>query len=72
MVSNKDLHMELFDKLDQQFANHLLVNDNERIIFSGRFGQGKTTFLTEFFKKRKTNKSFLRMIVNTMLFTYFQ
>lgn len=28
-------------------------NSNERILFSGNFGTGKTTFLTEYFEKRK-------------------
>lgn len=50
--------MELFDKLDKQFAEHLLVNGNERIVFSGRFGQGKTTFLTEFFKQENQQELF--------------
>ncbi len=34
----------------EQFYNHLTTPNNSRIIFSGKFGIGKTTFLQEFFK----------------------
>lgn len=33
-----------------QFRNHLKLEDNDRIIFSGQFGIGKTTFLKQFKK----------------------
>jgi len=35
-----------------KFENHLLDADNHRIIFSGPFGSGKTTFLKEFFDNK--------------------
>ncbi|KPM47478.1 P-loop NTPase fold protein [Jiulongibacter sediminis] len=34
----------------KEFTNHLLLPENERILFSGIFGIGKTTFLNEYFK----------------------
>lgn len=34
-----------------EFLTHLQFEDNFRILFSGIFGSGKTTFLKEFFKK---------------------
>lgn len=34
-----------------EFDKHLSLNDNERIIFSGKFGSGKTTFLNDFFNQ---------------------
>ena len=33
------------------FDNHLKLNNNKRIVFSSRFGNGKTTFLKKFFKE---------------------
>lgn len=38
------------EHLKQKFANHLEVPFNDRIIFSGPFGTGKTYFLNSFFK----------------------
>lgn len=36
-----------------RFQDHLDILDNERILFSGKFGSGKTTFLHKFFKDNK-------------------
>ncbi len=36
----------------EDFKNHLDKPENERILFSGKFGIGKTWFLDEFFKKK--------------------
>ncbi|MDP2692047.1 MAG: P-loop NTPase fold protein [bacterium] len=33
------------------FDNHLKLSNNKRIVFSSRFGNGKTTFLKKFFKE---------------------
>lgn len=49
MIDRQHLHNELFVDNAKRFAEHMLVSNNERIIFSGRFGTGKTTFLNEFF-----------------------
>jgi len=38
--------------LFKSFRDHLALNDNSRILFSGRFGIGKSTFLQEFFNKK--------------------
>jgi len=38
------------DSLEQQFKEHLADRDNQRILFSGPFGQGKTTFLNKVFE----------------------
>lgn len=34
-----------------KFNNYLSLSNNERIIFSGKFGSGKTTFLNDFFNQ---------------------
>lgn len=47
------------DKAAQDFNDFLSVEENSRILFSGKFGAGKTHFLTEFFEgKRELFESF--------------
>ena len=53
---------ELFKNQIQEFDKHLTLEDNYRIIFSGRFGIGKTTFLKHFFKEMEKNKEKYRVI----------
>ena len=45
---------DLFSK----FKEHLEINDNKRILFSGKFGIGKTYFLKEFFNNHKEKYEF--------------
>jgi hypothetical protein len=40
---------ELFEKPNEEFTAHLNLQDNYRILFSGKFGIGKTTFIKHFF-----------------------
>lgn len=46
----KKIIPELFIKPNESFKYHLSINENHRILFSGRFGIGKTTFLNHYFK----------------------
>ena len=41
------------EKLFPKFDDHLKVKNNYRILFSGKFGIGKTYFLNEFFESKK-------------------
>lgn len=41
------------EKAQKEFLKHLKIEGNERIIFSGQFGIGKTTFLKEFKEAHK-------------------
>jgi len=41
------------DELFPKFEEHLEIKDNKRILFSGKFGIGKTYFLNEFFENKK-------------------
>lgn len=51
------------DKESKRFLSHINIQENKRIIFSGPFGSGKTTFLHEFFKEsEKYTPIFLRPI----------
>lgn len=53
-----DLIPELITEIAKDFTEHLAIPDNSRILFSGKFGKGKTTFLEEYFKdKSPYNKS---------------
>lgn len=47
--------MEMFDIQlpEKEFELHLQDSKNVKILFSAPFGQGKTTFLNDFFEKRK-------------------
>jgi hypothetical protein len=49
--------MEIFEYLvDEQapnFREHLGVSENNRILFSGKYGKGKTTFITQFFSNQE-------------------
>ena len=49
MIKNGELIVDLFENSEKTFRQHLSIENNERIIFSGKFGHGKTTFLREFF-----------------------
>jgi hypothetical protein len=42
---------EIFDYSIKEFKRYLEDDTNERIIFSGKYGVGKTSFLEEFFKE---------------------
>jgi hypothetical protein len=41
---------ELFSDANIDFQNHIAPAENARIIFSGKYGMGKTTFLEKFFQ----------------------
>jgi len=43
------------EELFSTFKNHLDIKNNNRILFSGKFGIGKTYFLNEFFNDKKEN-----------------
>lgn len=46
-----DINKELFKQPNTEFTQHLNIPFNERIIFSARFGMGKTTFLKWYFQQ---------------------
>lgn len=49
------------EPLFSQFKYHIDLNHNSRILFSAPFGQGKTTFLDEFFKTYKNDYEIFRV-----------
>jgi hypothetical protein len=55
-IDNKDIIPEFFIKEEQRFEEHLKPKSNTKIVFSGNFGMGKTTFLNDyFFSKENLN-----------------
>lgn len=44
---------ELFIDVEKSFTQHISLGTNFRILFSGKFGTGKTTFLNYYFEKHK-------------------
>lgn len=54
----------IFGELTQEFNDFLSNEENERIIFSGRFGIGKTTFLKHFFDGSEEYNAFHIFPVN--------
>ena len=51
-------------KPTQDFTTHLSITGNNRIIFSGPFGSGKTYFLNEYFKENTDYEVFHLYPVN--------
>jgi len=66
MIKNENLELDLFAEAEKQFKIHLSIPGNERIIFSGKFGHGKTTFLSEFFKDENQKQNFQRKKYNVI------
>jgi|JI7StandDraft_1071085.scaffolds.fasta_scaffold15738_3 hypothetical protein len=61
MNKEKEYIQELFTKPTETFSQHLELLENERIIFSGRFGIGKSTFLNHYFEKAKENYNVIHL-----------
>lgn len=55
---------EYIEKVFQKFDEHLHIENNNRIIFSGKFGIGKSFFLNEFFKEEKYIKQYFPIFLN--------
>src|SRR5688572_22927971 len=54
MMNNISAHRhDLFEYPCKNFRQHLQVKNNSRILFSGKFGIGKTYFLQYFFNAAK-------------------
>ena len=45
-----EIDHSLFQEVEESFTEHLTDDDNTRILFSGPFGSGKTTFLESYFR----------------------
>lgn len=57
MPNKNNFDLELFKKPASDFKYHLELEDNARILFSGMYGVGKTTFIDYFFKE-ETQKAY--------------
>lgn len=63
-LSEKELR--IFETPIEKFKVHLQIPNNNRIIFSGRFGHGKTTFLRHFFAASTQQKLFNNIDYNVI------
>lgn len=59
---------ELYNYNKASFKYHLSIPNNNRILFSGKFGVGKSTFLDRFFLK----KTLITYIIYIPLITQLQ
>src|SRR5215204_6131507 len=48
-----DLIIELIQEVATQFKAHIEAEGNKKILFSGKYGKGKTTFLETFFSQQQ-------------------
>ncbi len=55
---------ELIENVFQKFEKHLNIENNNRIVFSGKFGIGKSYFLNEFFKDANYGKEYFPIFIN--------
>ncbi|MBN9298604.1 MAG: hypothetical protein J0I41_16480 [Filimonas sp.] len=52
------IDQSVFKSIEALFKNHLEDKNNDRILFSGKFGTGKTTFINHFFE---SNESYFKV-----------
>lgn len=62
-------HLDI-EHLERQFQNHLIDNNNHKILLSAKFGTGKTYFLKHFFKIHE--KEYKPFFVTPLLYQVFQ
>jgi hypothetical protein len=55
---SKPYFEEVFKYSIKEFESHLKDDRNERIIFSGKYGSGKTTFLNEYFSQEEISERY--------------
>ncbi|PZF72515.1 P-loop NTPase fold protein [Taibaiella soli] len=57
-TTEEQLELELFKEPQNTFSKHLNIKGNERILFSAKFGMGKTTFLKHYFDLPENKKKY--------------
>lgn len=60
MEKEREIKIETTEIL-KDFANHLKIENNKRILFSGPFGTGKSTFLNEFSETENEDFFYLKI-----------
>jgi hypothetical protein len=61
MSTEQKLNSKLFATPYIEFLNHLGIEDNYRVLFSGRYGIGKTTFLNWFFEQKEVTDKYCKI-----------
>jgi len=59
-----DIDYDLFEEIDVTFSKHLREEGNHRLLFSGPFGVGKTTFLNYFFNKEDVKDRYVSVFLS--------
>lgn len=72
-----EIDKKLFDLIYQKYEDHLKQEGNERILYSGKFGVGKSTFLRYYFQENKDKYNCIHLypvnysiLSNEDIFTY--
>ena len=66
----KEKKLDIFNQIEENFDSHLTLKDNDRIIFSGKFGSGKTSFLNHFFNGEQQKKRYSSKIKYNVIHLY--
>jgi hypothetical protein len=78
-TNDNPIYTSIFKTPKNSFQNHLDLIGNERIMFSGAYGLGKTTFLNYFFEEEENQKKYnvfhlypvnYTVLENSDIFTY--
>ena len=68
-MSHDQIIPELFKGPTKAFNSHIEIEGNKRILVSGRFGIGKTTFLSHFFREKRAQYNVIHLFpINYSLF----
>lgn len=54
-------HQVIFDDLEKDFKEHLNLHNNNRILLTAPYGQGKSTFLKEFFENNSSSYTVIKI-----------
>lgn len=66
LEENKEVQIntDFFNLPYSQFDNHLLQHSNRRVIFSGKYGVGKSTFLNYYFTQRNVKEKYVSIHIS--------
>lgn len=57
-------HLNIYENINDDFSKFLRNDNNDRILFSAKFGTGKTTFINQFFEDNEEYNTFHLFPVN--------
>lgn len=60
-MNTNSKHQIKFNDLEKDFKEHLNLHNNSRILFTSPYGQGKSTFLKEFFEENSNSYTVVKI-----------